>query len=726
MRFIKTLLRWLLRRLYRVEVKGLEHYHRAGPRVLIVANHTSYLDAVLLAAFLPDRLTFAINTYVARKWWLRIALRLVDFFTVDPTNPFSIKSLIRYLEQDHRVVIFPEGRITVTGSLMKIYQGPGLVADRSRAVVLPVRIAGAQYTPFSRLRGRVRLRWLPQVTLTLLPPQQLVVDAQLRGHARRHQTAKALANLMTEMIFGTTHYHKTLFDALLDARRVYGGRHRIAEDIEFKPLTYNQMITRVFIVGDLLAADTRPGEHVGVLLPSVVNTLVVFFALHLHGRVPAMINYTAGSAAMIAALDAAQIRVVYTSRQFAETAKLRQAVEALSVHARVVFLEDLRGRVTLRRKLRGLVSCRAANAAYKRRCPGADPAGPAVILFTSGTESTPKGVVLSHVNLLANQAQVSARMDFHAQDIVLNALPLFHSFGLSAGTLLPAFHGIKVFLYPSPLHYRIVPEMAYDINATIFFGTNTFLAGYARFAHPYDFYSTRYVFAGAERLQDETRRVWAEKFGIRIFEGYGTTETGPVLAINTPMDYRAGSVGRLLPGVSHYLEPVAGIAQGGRLCVRGPNVMVGYLLASDRGGIIAPATSRGEGWYDTGDIVTLDGDGFVWIAGRAKRFAKISGEMVSMAAAEDFVHQVWPRHRHAVLRLPDERKGELLVLLTEKKDARRQELVVQARSRGVSELLVPKRIICVRSVPLLGSGKVNYPAAQALLEEAADLQGSEA
>ncbi|MHB8746711.1 MAG: AMP-binding protein, partial [Gammaproteobacteria bacterium] len=290
--------------------------------------------------------------------------------------------------------------------------------------------------------------------------------------------------------------------------------------------------------------------------------------------------------------------------------------------------------------------------------------------------------------------------------------PLFHSFGLTAGMLLPLVSGIKVFFYPSPLHYRIIPEMAYDINATILFGTNTFLAGYARFAHPYDFYSVRYVFAGAEKLQDETRRQWAEKFGVRIFEGYGATETSPALATNTPMDYRVGSVGRLLPGIEAHLEAVPGIDAGGRLEVRGPNVMLGYLRHERPGVLQPPATARGPGWYDTGDIVFIDEQGMVQIRGRAKRFAKVAGEMISLATVEQLASCVWPAQAHAVVSLPDAGKGEQLVLLTEHPQATRGALLERARADGIGELAVPRRLLVVRALPLLGSGKIDYAAAR--------------
>ncbi len=292
-----------------------------------------------------------------------------------------------------------------------------------------------------------------------------------------------------------------------------------------------------------------------------------------------------------------------------------------------------------------------------------------MILFTSGSEGTPKGVVLSHRNILANCAQAAARIDFGRRDKLFNVLPVFHSFGLTAGTILPLVSGVPIYLYPSPLHYRTVPELIYGVNATIVFGTDTFLAGYARSAHPYDFRSLRYIVAGAEPVRESTRRTYMEKFGLRILEGYGVTETAPVLALNTPMFNQFGTVGRLMPGMEPRLEPVPGVDEGGRLFVRGPNVMLGYLKA-DNPGVIEPPP---EGWHDTGDIVTIDAQGFVTIKGRAKRFAKIGGEMISLAAVEMLAAQLWPDAMSAVATAPDPRKGERLVLVTQQKrrDAQR-------------------------------------------------------
>jgi acyl-[acyl-carrier-protein]-phospholipid O-acyltransferase/long-chain-fatty-acid--[acyl-carrier-protein] ligase len=422
-----------------------------------------------------------------------------------------------------------------------------------------------------------------------------------------------------------------------------------------------------------------------------------------------MLNFSTGAAAAQAACRAAQISLVLTSRRFIEKAKLEPLVGAIANDATVLYLEDVRAEIGVARRIVALT--RALIARPRRDRARAN--DPAVVLFTSGSEGTPKGVVLSHRNLLANRHQLASVVDISPADVVLNALPVFHSFGLTGGLLLPLLSGVRTFLYPSPLHYRTVPELAYGINATILFGTDTFLAGYARVADNYDFYSVRYVFAGAERVKAETRRAWFDKFGIRILEGYGATETAPALAVNTPMHFKAGTVGRLLPGVEHRLEPVEGIAEGGRLFVRGPNVMLGYLRA-ERPGVLEPPAG---GWYDTGDIVEFDADGFATIKGRAKRFAKVAGEMVPLGAVEDFIARIWPTAAHAVVTLPDARRGEQLVLVTERADAQRAALVSAAREAGLPEIFVPRQIATVARVPILGTGKIDYVGATALASQ---------
>jgi len=511
---------------------------------------------------------------------------------------------------------------------------------------------------------------------------------------------------MVQSMFATAPIDTTLFDALLEAKRYHGRGHVIADDLDQKPMTYGGLITASYALGSVLAARTRPGERVGVLLPTSRGALVTFFALQAVQRVPAMLNFSTGTASLQAACRAAEIAIVLTSRRFVEKAKLEPLVTALTGVTTVVYLEDLRPEIGLGAKLRGMWGSVVARG----RTDAARAAEPAVVLFTSGSEGTPKGVVLSHRNLLANRHQLAAVVDINRTDVVLNALPVFHSFGLTGGLLLPLLNGVRTFLYPSPLHYRTVPELAYGLNATILFGTDTFLAGYARVADTYDFYSVRYVFAGAERVKPETRRVWFEKFGIRILEGYGATETAPAIAVNTPMHFRAGTVGRLLPGITQRLEPVEGIAGGGRLFVHGPNVMLGYLRA-EAPGVLQPPDG---GWYDTGDIVEFDAEGFVTIKGRAKRFAKIAGEMVPLGTVEELAGRVWPQAAHAVVAVPDAKRGEQLVLVTEQRDAARATLAAAAREGGLPEIFVPRSIVTVDALPILGTGKIDYVSAARL------------
>lgn len=709
---LKKFLHWLLTFIYKVEVTGLENYKKAGDRVLIVSNHTSFLDPLLLGVFLPDNITFAINTEIAERWWIKPFLSLSHVFPMNPTQPLSLKALIHHLHDKTKTVIFPEGRITVTGSLMKIYDGTGMVADRSGASILPVRIYGAEFTPFSRLKNIIRLRWFPKITIQILPHTIIQADPELKGRSRRKYCGKVLADLMSEMMFATSKHQQTIFSALIDARSIHGGKHTIAEDLERKPLSYNTLITQSIAVGNALEKITEAEENVGVFLPNSAKSLSIIFGLQLCGRVPAMLNYTTGSNGMVSACKTVQVKTVLTSRRFIELGKFTEDAEALAKHVNLVYLEDLAQSISGFSKLKALLQSKTIQLWYKEQQFMLE--SPAVILFTSGSEGSPKGVVLTHNNIMANHKQLESRINFNPQDVVLNFLPMFHSFGFTVGTMLPVLNGMTTFFYPSPLHFSVIPEIAYEIGATIMFGTNTFLAAYAKKAHAYDFYNMRYAVAGAEKLQDSTRQIWMEKFGIRILEGYGATETAPVASVNTPMDYKAGTVGRLMPGMQYKLENVPGIEDAGKLHLYGPNIMKGYLLADNPGKLVPTESIYGKGWYDTGDIVNIDEEGFVSIRGRSKRFAKVSGEMVSLAAVEQLAAGAWPDAEHASASLPDPKKGEQVILLTTQKEATSKQL--QSLSKGVQAIGLPKKVFVVDFIPMLATGKINYPEVTKLAE----------
>jgi acyl-[acyl-carrier-protein]-phospholipid O-acyltransferase/long-chain-fatty-acid--[acyl-carrier-protein] ligase len=712
--FFRALFQWYFRLFHETHIQGLENLALAGDRSILVINHLSFLDGCLVAAFLPGDLVFAIDTEQARRFWF--LKYILDVFPVDPTSPMAIRSMVKAVREGRRLVIFPEGRITLTGALMKIYDGPGMIADKADAAIIPVRLDGLQFHKTSRMQGKLPLRWFPRLSLTVLPPVRLNLPATLKGRARRAALGRIMQDIMVNAAFRPERLTQSLFGALLQARELYDrGKPAVADIVPnetggntITELTYRRLILGSVVLGRKLTAFTLPKEHVGVMLPSAVGTVVTFFALQSQGRVPAMMNFTTGADGMLSCCAAADIKTIFTSRRAVQKAKIERLVQAVGTKVRFVYLEDIRDSIGLLDKLRGMLAARRP-----QRLPGAslDAGSPALVLFTSGSEGTPKGVVHSHRALLANCAQLRCVVDFNPNDKVFNALPMFHSFGMTA-TLLPLLYGVRAFLYPSPLHYKLVPEMVYWEQSTIMFGTDTFLTGYARKGNPLDFQSLRYIFAGAEKVRPETRAVYMEYFKKPIFEGYGVTETAPVLALNTWANARPGSVGRLLPGIEARLEPVPGIDEGGRLWVRGPNVMLGYLRAETPGVLEPPP----DGWYDTGDIVAIDEAGFVTIKGRAKRFAKIGGEMVSLAAAEALASAVWTDAVHAVVTVPDARKGEKLLLVTTQRDADPRALLTAARERGTTEIQVPRDVMVVDKVPLLGTGKIDYPAVHQLVE----------
>jgi acyl-[acyl-carrier-protein]-phospholipid O-acyltransferase / long-chain-fatty-acid--[acyl-carrier-protein] ligase len=703
---LQDLILYIYRVFLSVEVEGREHLPTEGDKAIIAPNHVSLLDAGLMYALLPSHAGFAIDSGMANTWWVKPFLKLAKAWPIDPTRPLGTRTLINHVKNGETLVIFPEGRLTVTGGLMKVYDGTAMIADKADAPIIPVRIDGLERSRFGYLnKYQTKKVWFPKTRVTILPPVKLDVDSELKGRNRRQAAGARLQDIMVESAVKTAPLHQTLFEALVKAKDERDTGKPAVEDPMGTKLSYKKMILGAQVLGRKLKPLAEEGASVGVMLPNSTGAAVTFFALQSIGRVPAMLNFTAGAQSIAAACRAAEVNVILTSRAFIEKARLSEVMFKLEEHARIVYLEDVKASIGLGDKIAGLMQGGKTQVARK-------PDQPAAILFTSGSEGTPKGVVLSHVNILANATQSLTRVAVNGSDKVFNVLPVFHSFGLTAGLVMPLVAGVPVYLYPSPLHYRIVPELVYGSNATILFGTDTFLNGYARAAHPYDFARVRLILAGAEAVKERTRQIYMEKFGVRILEGYGVTETAPVLAINTPLANKSGTVGRLSPLMEARLEPVPGIEEGGRLYVRGPNVMLGYLRAENPGVLEPPH----DGWHDTGDIVTIDAQGFIKIRGRAKRFAKIGGEMVSLSAVEAAAAELWSAAISVVVSVPDPRKGERLVLLTANDKATRADFQAFAKRKGINELSVPAEVM-VAPVPLLGSGKPDYVTATKVVRE---------
>lgn len=694
----------LFRAFLRLEVEGLENIRKAGRAPILALNHVSFLDGPLALALTDEEPIFAVDYTIAKAWWVKPFLSMAKFLPLDPSKPMATRSLIKAVNGGDPLVIFPEGRITVTGGLMKVYDGAAMVADKTGSMIVPVRIDGLEKSFFSRLTSmHVRRRLFPKVKVTILEPVRLTVPTELKGRKRRMAAGASLYQIMSMLVFKTTDTSSTVLERIIRTADERGSGTLAVEDPITGRLTYGKLLTGAAVLGDRFRSLFGGDKVLGVLLPNANGSVATILGVMSAGKVPAMLNFTAGPANLLSACRAAGVRRVLTSRAFIDQAKLNGVVAELQGSVEIVYLDELRQTITTLDKLKGLWN--------KDRAPkGVKADDPAVILFTSGSEGAPKGVVLTHRNILSNAAQAASRIDFHSGDKVFNILPLFHSFGLTAGTILPLVSGVPVYFYPSPLHYRIIPELIYASNATIIFGTDTFLNGYARTAHPYDFRSIRYCFAGAEPVKPSTRALYMEKFGVRILEGYGVTEAAPVISLNTPMFNKAGTVGKIMPGMDYRLEKVPGVDEGGRLYVNGANVMAGYLKA-EKPGVLEPLP---DGWHDTGDIVTVDDEGFITIRGRAKRFAKIGGEMVSLAAVEALAGELWPQNLTVVVSLPDPKKGERLVMLTNHEGATRSEFMAFAKQKGAMDMMIPSDVR-VGAVPVLGSGKIDFTAARTLL-----------
>jgi acyl-[acyl-carrier-protein]-phospholipid O-acyltransferase / long-chain-fatty-acid--[acyl-carrier-protein] ligase len=707
---IKTFFRWLLRLLYGFRAHHTEILSTPGP-VLLIPNHVSWLDWIFLVVCLDGDWKFVVSSSSAEASWLHRKIMINRrTFPIDTSSPYAVKRMAEFLEKNGRLVLFAEGRISRTGTLMKLFEGTGFLLHKTGAKVITCYLRGAHRLPFSP--NKDEKRWFPRVSAhfsqALTPPLaehlttakgRILITNWLRDRLVEHQ-------FETEMEFAP----RTLPEAIVATAQLRPG-HYVIEDITQR-MTYRRFLTGAFLLADRLDAALPPEEkRLGVLLPNVNATPVTLMSLWSRGRIPALLNYTAGAATMLACAQLAGLKHVITSRVFVERARLNLAPLA-EAGVEFLYIEDVRAEITGVSRFAGVLRARLAPGSVLRNV--ASPEDTAAILFTSGSEGMPKGVELTHRNILSNIRQMLSVCDLQDWDRFFNALPTFHSFGLTIGTLMPLLRGCAVVFYPSPLHYRVVPTAFYHRDCTIMLATNTFLNGYARKAHAMDFRSLRYLFAGAEKLQEATSHTWAQRFGVRVLEGYGATECSPCVSVNTPLAPKFGSGGKIMPGMEWRLEPVEGVSKGGRLFVRGPNIMRGYLNEDANARFQAL-----KGWYDTGDIAEVDDESFVFILGRLKRFAKISGEMVSLTAVEDALAGAFPQYglrcQVAVVSRPDADKGEILIAASNEAKLQLDEIHAAIRAKGLPNLCVPREVRFVKEIPKLGTGKVNHRELEKML-----------
>jgi len=707
---MKPLLRLLLGFWFRFRAYNVEVLRTPGP-VLLLPNHVSWLDWLFLGVLLEDDWRFVTNSKTAElSWFHRKMMVNRRTFPVDPTSPYAAKRMAEFLGKGGRLVLFAEGRISLTGSLMKFFDGTGFLVQKTGARVITCYLRNASRVLWVRHAGWTQ--WFPSVSAHFSIAHEVPVPSGVsHGVARQRMTSWLRdAALAQQVAVEREHGPAHVLEAVVEAARSLPGKI-VLEDVTFQALTYRRLMVGVDVLSQVWRQrwrESAPGTRIGVLLPNVNGTPVTVMSLWSAGFVPAILNFSTGVPTMVQCVQLAAIRSVITSRVFAEKAKLdlRAFAEA---GIELIHLEDIRPTIGAGTKVAALIR--------HTLCPGWGlvPEGSreslrnasGVILFTSGSEGIPKGVDLTHGNLMANIRQVIGVLDVTDDERFFSAMPLFHSFGLLAGVLLPLVRGYYTFLYPSPLHYRVIPTAVYDKVCTVMFGTNTFLNGYARRANPYDFNSVKFLVSGAEKVQEATANTWARKFGVRLLEGYGATECSPAICLNSRLELKFGSVGRFLPGIEWRLEPIEGVAEGGRLLVRGPNIMRGYLNAD--------ANARFQalgGWYDTGDIVRVDDEGFVFVLGRLKRFAKVSGEMVSLTAVEEALAGGFPQYGNrfevAVVSLPDEDKGEMLIAVSNDSRLSLDQIRAVIKGRGMTNLCVPRELRHLREIPKLGTGKVNH------------------
>jgi len=704
---MKTVIRYILRLLFRFRAFNTEALATSGP-VMLLPNHVSWIDWLFLLACIDGDWRFVTSSKAAQVSWVHRFIMINRFtFPVDTDSPYAVKRMAEYLRGGGKLVLFPEGRLSRTGKQMKVFDGTGFLLFKTNAKVITCYLHGAFRVPFSPNPNRKTL--FPRVSAhfsEVLTPPAMVEMSTMRA---RQKLSRWLHDTMVRQQFDVdlAATPKNVFAAILESARE-NPKKIVLEDVTRRKFTYRRLLAGA----DALAQRWQgiSNERVGVMLPAAAAVPVTLLSLWQAGKIPTIFNFSTGVPTMLACAQLAGVKQIITSRLFLERAKLNvQPMEEAGVE--FIFLEDVRGGISRGQQLLSLLRV----AFNPSRLVPDPPSDVAVVLFTSGSEGVPKGVELTHTNVLANIRQLLAVYDLTDEDRLFNAMPQFHSFGV-IGMALPLVRGCYVFLYPSPLHYRVIPALIYDLDCTVFFGTNTFLNGYARKASPYDFRSLRLLIAAAEKLQEVTANTWARQFGVRVLEAYGATECSPCLTVNTPINPRFGSAGKFLPGIEHKLEAVEGVEGGGRLWVRGPNVMRGYLNAEANEKFLA-----GHGWYDTGDIARVDEDGFLFILGRLKRFAKVSGEMVSLTAAEEALSGAFPqyglRFQIAVLSRPDSDRGEALIAVSNESKLQLDEVRAAIKARGLSNLYVPRELRYLRDIPKLGTGKVNHRELQRIITD---------
>ncbi len=720
------LARWALlpvvKLLYSVRSAGLENLP-AGP-ALVVPNHVSYADALIVAyaAGRPMRFMLYRPIYETKGLqWLFKALGAIPVSSKDSKEEIE-RSLARAssaLKAGETVVIFPEGALTHTGNMAGFRRGFERIAAASGAPVIPAHIDGLWGSLFSRQTGRslwIRLKEIPRPVAVRFGPAMERPEANLVREAVQELSAASMEDRLRRSA-------EPLPRAFLRTAKSKWSQRAFADSLG-QDLSYGKALTGVVLLAGLLKPEIGAASHVGVLLPPSAGGALANIAVGTLGKVPVNLNYTASAEAMAHALKKGEVQTIVTSRKFLEALK---AKGVSAPEGKLVLLEDLLPKVPGWKKVVTLLALRlipralAARVYFNEASRSLD--DPATVLFTSGSSALPKGVVLSHLNIRADIEMVREVFPIGAKDAIMGVLPFFHSFGYTVTLWYALVTGIPAIYHTHPLETDAIAKLAAKFNPTILLGTPTFLQRYVQKIPAEAFRALKFVVAGAEKLRGSIADEFEKKFGARPYEGYGATELSPVASVNLPdtkkqKGNREGSVGQALPGsVMKVVDPDTGASvpagEPGMLLVKGPHAMRGYLDEPAK-----TAEALKDGWYVTGDIASIDREGFVTLVGRLSRFSKIAGEMISHVAVEENLQAAIGSAEQVfvVSAVPDERRGERLVVLYAGYDGSIEELLAKAKAAGLPGLWTPSKesFHKVDAIPVLGTGKLDLKAVKEL------------
>lgn len=704
----------IARCVYRIKVFGAHNVPASGP-ALLVSNHVTYTDPILLAATQQRRLRFVMSREMYdRIWFLRWFFNLMKVIPISPKDPprdiiRALGEARKALDDGYLVCIFAEGHVTRNGNMGPFKAGLERIVKGSDYKVIPVFIGGAWGSMFSYYRGRLMSTFPHRPRY----PVEILFGTPMAAGSSPGEIRDSVADLSVEWCGMRKHRRRSLAHLFVRKARHNWFRHA-AMDTTGKSLTFGRVLTGAVALGAELDKIAGEQEMVGVLLPSSVGGMLVNAALTLTGRVPVNLNFTASPESLASAVRQCNMKTVVSSKAFVEK------MEGLSLPEGVVYLEDITPRISSGAKFSALLRALFApvSSLCSRKVPGPDDL--ATIIFSSGSTGEPKGVMLSHHNIISNIEAFRTIMHLEPQDRMCGILPFFHSFGFTCTLWCPLVSGFSVAFHPNPLDATKIADLVREQKLTVFLATPTFLLGYIRRAKKEDFASLRLIIVGAEKLKKKIADAFEERFGIRPREGYGATELSPVAALNIPdieignvkqLGTKEGSVGQQLPGISirvvdaDALNPVKHGEQG-LLLVKGPNVMLGYLNNPKK-----TAEALSDGWYNTGDIARVDEDCFIYLLDRLSRYSKIGGEMVPHIAVEDRYMQALGAVTPVVYvtSAPDEKKGEQLVVF-HTPDAgdvgKLQQIIAEA---DVPNLWKPRKenYFTIDAMPTLGSGKID-------------------